>query len=253
MKFLIILLLAINAFLFSFWNGWISPWDNREPERLRRQVDAERISVLSANGSPKAEGGASLSAPAAPGAAAAGATGNAPATPGSTPSKPPGDAAASPEAAARAPASPVCMEFPALEPDKARSLETSLKQAGLQVEARTLEASISYLVFLPPSESLREAQRKLAELKRLGVEEAYLFTEGPMRLGISLGLFRLEEGARTRVQELSGKGIRAARIAQSPGSRPARTVLRVTGQEAQMSSVRQAAGEVNLSLKTCEP
>ena len=46
MKFIIILLLAINAFLFSFWNGWISPWDSREPERLKRQVDAERIAVL---------------------------------------------------------------------------------------------------------------------------------------------------------------------------------------------------------------
>ncbi len=227
MKFIVVLLLAVNAFLLSVWTGGLSLWDRSEPDRLHRQVEAERISIQGiAAVATKAKAAASGDAP-------SGSGGTSPATP-----VPP-------------PETKACLEFPPMDQDKAQSVESSMKQAGLSVEATQIEGVSSFMVHLPPSESAKEAQRKLAELKKLGVTDAFLLQEGPLKLGISLGLFRSEDGAKTLVQQLAAKGIRTARVAPGSGSRPAKTVLKATGSDALLTRVRQAADEVSLTLKTC--
>ena len=207
--------------------GWVQLWDGREPERLRRQVDAERITVI----------------------------GTAPEPGRSSPStEKPEDAGTANSAATTEPAitpAQLCVEFPPMEAEKAQSVELGLKQAGISVEANTSETANSFIVYLAPSESTKEAQRKLAELKRQGVEDAFLMQDGPLKLGISLGLFRSEEGAKSLVQQLATKGIRSAKVAPSSAAKLGKTMLRARGSESQISKVRQAALAVSLELKTC--
>jgi hypothetical protein len=264
LKLLLVLLLAVNALLFCVASGWLSLWEARDPDRQRRQVDAERITVISASGLPS--GTPASSTPGNPGSAAD-ASKNAAESNASAPSN--AVSSASPSVgqsgnsdnktsegiaplAANTPSGPTsCLEFPPLELEKAQAVETSMRQIGISVELKPIETSPSYIVYLAPSESAKEAQRKLAELKRLGVTEAFLMQDGPLKLGISLGLFRAEDGAKALVQQLSAKGIRSAKISNGSALRNGKVTVKASGTETQLARVRQAATEVNLPLKPC--
>jgi hypothetical protein len=265
LKLVLVLLLAVNALLFSVASGWLNLWEARDPDRLRRQVDAERITVLSAAGAPRATqatppqattGGERVtSAIDASKTSSAGATGGTSgAASGVAPieqsdNKPTDGASA---ATTSVPSTSLsCLEFPPLETDKAQSVEASMKQIGITVELKPIENSANFLVYLAPSESAKEAQRKLAELKRLGVTDAFLMQDGPLKFGISLGLFRAEEGAKALTQQLSAKGIRSAKISTGNALRNGKVTVRASGSEAQLGRVRQAASEANLPLKPC--
>jgi hypothetical protein len=274
LKLFIALLFAVNALLLAMNSGWINLWESRDPERLKRQVDAERIAVLSpstvpapspaTNGAPSGSGEVMQALPALGESgkpALASIPGNGPV---STPSsgsdavagasiKPASttEASAAAAGAAAANAAQICLEFPAMESDRAQTIETSMKQTGINVEMKSAESNPSYIVHLAPSESLKEAQRKLVELKRLGVSDAFLMQEGPLKLGISLGLFRAEEGAKAMVQQLAAKGIKSAKISAGNALKAGKVIIKASGTEVQLARVRQAASEVNLSLKLC--
>jgi hypothetical protein len=272
LKLFIALLFAVNALLLAMNSGWINLWESRDPERLKRQVDAERIAVLSpstvpapspaTNGAPSGSGEVMQALPALGESgkpALASIPGNGPV---STPSsgsdsvagasiKPASTTEANAAAAAAANAAQICLEFPAMESDRAQTIETSMKQTGINVEIKSAESNPSYIVHLAPSESLKEAQRKLVELKRLGVSDAFLMQEGPLKLGISLGLFRAEEGAKAMVQQLAAKGIKSAKISAGNALKAGKVIIKASGTEVQLARVRQAASEVNLSLKLC--
>ncbi len=254
MKLVLVLLLALNAFLFSLASGWLTLWDARDPDRLRRQVDSERITVLSAGGP---QVGPQNSAAPQPGTTSA--VASASTEPSRTgPGMPSGMAPNAPvnstpnvEASGVPVAQLVCLEFPAMEFERAQAIEVSMNQAGIAVELKTVENNPSYIVYLAPSESIKEAQRKLAELKRIGVTDAFLMQEGPLKLGISLGLFRAEEGAKALVQQLSAKGIRSAKISAGNALRSAKVTLKASGTDSQLARARQAASDENLALRPC--
>jgi hypothetical protein len=278
LKLLFVLLLAVNALLLSMASGWLNLWEARDPDRLRRQIDAERITVLSPTAAqPGGPGSTSTGAAIteAPGAvtdpvkAASGSgllsNGKADAL-SSTSAKVEGNTlgntalsstgsqgVTSPGANTSAPTNTLlaCLEFPPIELDKAQAVEESMKQVGITVELKPTEGNASFIVYLAPSESVKEAQRKLAELKRLGISDAFLMQDGPLKLGISLGLFRSEDGAKALVQLLAAKGIRSAKISAGSALRSAKVTVKASGTEAQLARVRQAATEVNLSLKPC--
>ena len=48
MRWLLVLLLVVNAFVFAMFQGWLSPWvrGDREPQRLTDQRNAERPRVV---------------------------------------------------------------------------------------------------------------------------------------------------------------------------------------------------------------
>lgn len=245
-------------------SGWLSLWEARDPDRLRRQVDAERITVIIASGTPSGtpasstpgnpvgEVDASKNASQSTTTAASNAVSSAsPSTgPGGNSDNKTGEGVT--PLATNTPRGPTsCLEFPPLELEKAQAVETSMRQIGITVELKPVEASPNYIVYLAPSESAKEAQRKLAELKRLGITEAFLMQEGPLKLGISLGLFRAEDGAKALVQQLSAKGIRSAKISNGSAPRNGKVTVKASGTETQLARVRQAATEVNLPLKPC--
>ena len=84
---------------------------------------------------------------------------------------------------------------------------------GAKLSQRRAEEIASYWVFMPPQGSRQAANRKSAELKKLGVEDFFVLQEDPKsRFAISLGIFKTEEAAQARLAELRKKGVRTARV-----------------------------------------
>jgi hypothetical protein len=69
------------------------------------------------------------------------------------------------------------------------------------------------MILTPPQDGKEGADRKAGELRRMGITDFYVIQENnDQRWGISLGIFRTEEAARTRLAALSQQGVRSARL-----------------------------------------
>ena len=93
------------------------------------------------------------------------------------------------------------------------------KFAGVRVERRAVAAEgAGVWVMVPPQGSKAEAERKVAELKELGVKDLLIVQEaGSNQYAISLGVFSSEKGGQDRLAELKAKGVKSARLMPRPG------------------------------------
>lgn len=89
--------------------------------------------------------------------------------------------------------------------------------AALALPADALQRRVAdvdgYWVHMPPLKTRTEVDRKLGELKALGVEEFFVVQDaGPWRNAVSLGLFKNEEAAKAELERLRQRGVRSAVI-----------------------------------------
>ncbi|HXC39836.1 MAG TPA: SPOR domain-containing protein [Burkholderiales bacterium] len=106
-----------------------------------------------------------------------------------------------------------CVEWGGIAAGDATRAEEALAPLALgdRLTERRSEESASWWVFVPALPTRQAAQQKAAELKRLGVEELFIIAdEAKTRFPISLGVFRSEEAARSRLQELQARGVKTA-------------------------------------------
>ncbi len=199
MKLAFLLLVLVNVALFAWQHGVFGRFaeSGREPERIARQVEPERIRVLSEREvqvlRERAAAQSRAAAVAAPPSAANG-------------------------AGIDLSVAQSCVEFgDFIGPDLSR-VETALLRLGLgsRQSARTVEAPGWYLVYLPPFKTRAEADRAVAELKKSGVKDLLVLTDGPLRLGVSLGSFRDPELAKTHMASLAKLGVKTARVSDKP-------------------------------------
>lgn len=125
-----------------------------------------------------------------------------------------GKGGAPPAPATQAP-SEQCRAFAGLEREAAGRLAELLtgRDAQLKLEQRVLEEPPSWWVYIPPLPNGAQADRKAAELSRLGIKDFYVVREsGPNQFAVSLGLFRSEEGAKEYLAALQRKTVKSARI-----------------------------------------
>ena len=130
---------------------------------------------------------------------------------------PPGGGNVSPAAvAAPAVLSPAaCVEWGAFgAPDVARA-DGAL--AALALPADALQRRVSdidgYWVHMPVMKTKAEVDRKLGELKALGVTDFFVVQDvGPWRNAVSLGLFKSEDAANAELERLRQRGVRSAMI-----------------------------------------
>ena len=171
--FVLILLLANLA--FYAWAQYVPESSSPEAQLVAQQINPDRIRVLSAT-----------------------------------------------QAAARKPAPPKsdspktvsCMEWNGFGLDEiARAQEALLPVSpGVKVTERKIEEATGWWVFMPPQANRQGAVQKVDELKRLGIEEFFIVQEDPkFRFAISLGVFRNEEAARNKLEQLQNRGVRTAR------------------------------------------
>ena len=119
-----------------------------------------------------------------------------------------------PKAPSRAPVV-ACMELGAFSLGDVPRVQRALEPLALgsRLTQRRADEVASYWVFIPPLRNRQAANLKAAELKKLGVEDFFIVQEDPkLRFAISLGVFKTEEAARSRLAELRTKGVRTARV-----------------------------------------
>lgn len=196
MRFVFWALLCANALLFAYGRGFLgsSEQDAREPARLRNQLAADKLVLLTG-----AQAQA-IAAAAAPAQAEPEAVATLPAVP-----------------APAAPPAVACVETDAFAAGDARRFETRL--AALDLGARQTRLTVpfqevsSYMVYLPPQGGKEGADRRTAELRERGVTNSFVMQgESPLRWAISLGVFKTEAAARTEQARLTKQGVAGVRI-----------------------------------------
>ena len=108
----------------------------------------------------------------------------------------------------------VCVEWgPLSDSDKARAL-ASLEPLDLArlLSQKKVEVVANYWVFIPPAANRPAADRRVEELRALGVKDLLLIDGGPQRFAISLGAFQAEAAAQARLDALLAQGVKTARI-----------------------------------------
>jgi len=120
------------------------------------------------------------------------------------PPAPPRSAAAIPTA---------CLEWGVFAGPTVTKAEAALAQLELpagQVERLVADAG-GYWVYMAPLKTKAEIDRKIGELKGLGVTEFFVVQDaGQWRNAISLGIFRTEEAAQAFLAKLKERGVRSA-------------------------------------------
>ncbi len=231
LKFLFWILLLANAGLAAYQFGHLDTLlpTGREPTRLQRQIEPQRLHVVP-------EPRAAQEAAAAP-AAVADAPASAPAT----------------TVAAAVEPVPACIEVGRFSQDEAQRFRAQLGPLGARAEPHTLTSARSYMVYMPPQPDRAGAERKASELRTLGIDDFFIIQDNSdLRWAISLGVFKTEEGARTHLAELVRRGVRTARVGQRSMG-PVQLVLRFHGLDADtLGALRQtAAGFERKAVQEC--
>ena len=109
-----------------------------------------------------------------------------------------------------------CVEIGNFDPNEARVFRGRLAAAKLRVSSQSNVREVaSYRVYIAAEDGREGAERRAAELRRLGLTDFYIMPESaPMHDAISLGLFKTEAAAKAYVGQLIPKGVRSARITE---------------------------------------
>jgi hypothetical protein len=129
------------------------------------------------------------------------------------PRPPPPPAPAPAPAKARA----ACLEWSGFGAVQLGRAQSALDRLALGARARRAEVSVTagYWVFMPPLRSQAAMERKIAELRQMGIEDYFpVLDQGPWRYSISLGVFRSEEGASRYLAQLRQTGVRSAKVGE---------------------------------------
>jgi hypothetical protein len=197
LKYFFWILLLANAGLFAYRHG-LPDAGNREPARMNNQLNADKVKLIP---------GPVIQAVAANSAASA-----APAAP--APTMTATTQAARMDSVDRADIS-ACTEIGNFHAAEARRFQARLAalSLGARVTQRGIQEAVSHIVYIPPQGDREAADRKVEELRRLGIQDLYVIQDDSnLRWAISLGVFKQEEGARTHLAELMRKGVRLARV-----------------------------------------
>jgi hypothetical protein len=131
--------------------------------------------------------------------------------PGAGPRAPGKSIPPAPSAASGVPGA--CLEWGIFAGPAAARAEAALAELGLppgQVGRSVTDAG-GYWVYMPPLKTRADAERKVGELKALGVTEFFVVQEpAQWRYAISLGIFRSDEAAQAFLAKLREQGVRSA-------------------------------------------
>lgn len=219
MRALFLLLLLANLAYFAWTEYYAPPAIAPGPDPLARQIAADKLRVLP---------------PLAP--------------------APNGKPAA--EAVPAAPAPIACVEWGGFSPaDAQRAAETLAPLAlGERLTQRQSEdGAVTWWVYIAPQGGRQGAQKKAAELKALGIEDYFVLTdEGKLRFALSLGVFKSEAAANSRLEVLRARGVKTAQVGPRE-SQTQKTYFQVRlVDEALASKLREIAqGYPSAELRQC--
>ncbi|MBV7537988.1 SPOR domain-containing protein [Duganella sp. sic0402] len=224
LKFIFWSLLAVNAVLFAYGRGYLGHFsgNEREPERLLNQLNANKLAIISAE---KAHHAAEASAVAE--------------------AKP-------------APQMQACVEIGSFVLADARRFEAQLEtlKLGDRQSRHNLPGTevSSYIVYIPSQGSKEAADKKAGELRGLGVTNYFIMSDNsPLRWGISLGVFKTENAAQNQLAMLMKQGVRSARVApRMSGSKLLAFQFRDVDTDLKAKLEKIRAGYANADLRNCK-
>jgi hypothetical protein len=231
MRILFLLLVAANLAFFAWLRFMASPDPLLDPQPMTQQLEPGKLRILTEReltrvaATPAPASGASARPPAPPPESAAAAKPPAepaaaakPAPESSAAAKPAPDPAPPARPAAPAESAPLaCVEWGSFGAQEAARAGERLEPLALGARLAQFrgEETASWWVFIPPQPNRAAAQKKAAELKKLGVDDYFVVQEeGKLRWALSLGVFRTEEAARARLEALRARGVRSAQVAR---------------------------------------
>jgi len=182
------LLLLANAALFAMQKGYLGAFysDGREPARVSKQVQADKIKLVASDAAPAASAAAGVLA---------------------------ASAAAAPAAADLAPVA--CTEIGNFSAAEARRFSSQLAERTptLKFVRREIQEVASHMVYLPSLGSKEAADKKSDEIRRLGISDFFVIQDSSaQRYGISLGIFKTDEAAQKQVASLAKRGLSGAKV-----------------------------------------
>lgn len=110
-------------------------------------------------------------------------------------------------------AAAACMEWGGFSGDDLTRATVALDtlKLGDRLTQRQIEHTSGYWVYMPPLKTRADADKKVAQLKALGVEEYFIVQEaGKWHNAISLGVFKTEDAAQKFLESLKNKGVKSA-------------------------------------------
>jgi cell division protein FtsN len=205
MKLAFLLLALANLVFFAWQQGVFGglPDAGREPERVIRQVEPERVRVLTQQEVQALRAKAKETTPAPP-AVAPNAAANVP-----------------PPIAAADLVGLTCVEVGDFTIENAGRVRQRLESLsiGERLSVRSVEAPGWFMVYVPPFKTRAEVDRRADDLRKAGVKELLVIADNsPMRFGIALGSFKDQDLANRHAADLERRGIKGVRVADKPSS-----------------------------------
>ncbi len=187
MRILLLLLLFANLGFFA-WQHYLGEADTAAQQIAALQISPEKIVSV----------GVETVSAVAPAVSAA---------------TKPAPAVASVPPAQAAPAA--CIEWGSFAGPEVARADAAL--AALELPAASTQRRVTdvdgYWVHIAPLKSKGEVDRKVGELKALGIADFFVVTDaGQWRNAVSLGLFKNEEAAKTELERLRKLGVRSATV-----------------------------------------
>jgi hypothetical protein len=207
LRAMVVILMLANLAFYGWTQGWLtdvlglSPDGDREPQRVRAQVDANALRVV-----PPRSMAASVAASAVPAPPPAPEASEPPAVPAS---------AASDMAAAAPVPPPVCLEAGPFTPGEwrtaERALRTTLGEGPWQLATR--EKPGSWIVYVGPYKSRAVMDKRAEQLRKMEVafEEARDLPDEYLP-GFLFGRYGVEADARALQTRLTGQKVKYVRV-----------------------------------------
>lgn len=216
-------LLLANVAVFA-WQQNAGPAAGHEPQRLQQQIEPDQVQLI---------------LPERPKPAAA-----------------PVPVAEAPARVAEAAPALLCKSFSGFTPDTAQATQSEIGTSApdARVALITSKESSSYWVHIPPQANKAGAEKKVAELKEMGISDSFIISEeGPSRWAVSLGLFKSKDMADNFLQKLIKQGVRSAKIeVRDKGAEKVRLEISAPA-DVLGTLARQIKGLGSATLGECRP
>ncbi|MBX3667894.1 MAG: SPOR domain-containing protein [Rhodocyclaceae bacterium] len=249
---MLFLLFVFGNLVFFAWDrGYFGAAGASDLQQRIQPLNADKLHVVgrgAAAAAPTAGASATFGAvaagatpPAQPAAAASAAAKDTPAPP-AAPAVAPAVATAVTPAATDTPK--VCRQVSGIGRDIADSLAAAAKAGpnGVAYEEKLVGEASAYWVHYPALPNRQAAERKVAELRALGVDDLFIVPDSQTaRNAISLGLFHNEGAARDLMGRLEKKGVKGARIEVREGA-DSKFQVRLSGPRKRLDAIFESAG-----------
>lgn len=213
------LLLLVNAALFALQQGYLGAFysDGREPARIGKQLQVDKIKMVATD--------------AVPAAVAVAASADSVPTPAA------------------------CIEIGNFSAAEARRFSSHLAELtpALKFDRREIQEVASHMVYLPSLGSKEAADKKADDLRRLGINDFFVIQDSSaLRYGISLGIFKTDEAAQKQVANLVKHGLNGAMIgSRSVSTNKVAFQLRDLGGESRLAVDKIKVDFPNQEVRDC--